>query len=47
MIRTIDWFNEHFREVQSPLLLNDQNIDLYQFYIAKKSGKPNDDFPSK
>ena len=47
MIRTIDWFNEHFKEVQGPLALDDQNIDFYQMYMAKKNGKPNDDFPSK
>ena len=47
MIRTIDWFNEHFKEVQGPLVLDDQNIDFYQLYMAKKTGKPNDDFPSK
>ena len=47
MIRSVDWFNEHFKEVMGPLILNDQNIDYYQLFMAKKSGKPNDDFPSK
>ncbi len=47
MMRTINWFNEHFKEQESPLILNEQNLDLYQLYMAKKSGKPNDDFPSK
>ena len=47
MMRTIDWFNEHFRERQGSLLLNEQNLDFYQLYMAKKNGKPNDDFPSK
>lgn len=47
MMRTINWFNEHFKEQESPLMLNEENLDLYQLYIAKKSGKPNDDFPSK
>lgn len=47
MIRTIDWFNDHFKEVSGPLLLNQDNIEYYQLYMAKKSGKPNDDFPSK
>lgn len=46
MFRTIDWFNEHFKESQSTMLLNDTNFDLYQLYMAKKSGLPNDDFPS-
>jgi hypothetical protein len=46
MIRTIDCLNDHFREDQCPHVLNEQNIELYQLYMAKKSGKPNDDFPS-
>ena len=47
MVRTIDWFNEHLREVGGPLTLDSENIDFYQLYMAKKTGKPNDDFPSK
>lgn len=47
MVRTINWFNEHFKEQESPLMLNEQNLDFYQLYMAKKTGKPNDDFPSK
>lgn len=46
MVRAIDWFNEHLREKASHYLLDDRNIDLYELYMAKKSGKPNDDFPS-
>lgn len=46
MIRTIDWFNEHFKECMSPLVLDEQNLEFYQLYMAKKTGKPNDDFPS-
>ena len=47
MVRGIDWFNEHLKEKSSPFLLDDRNLDLYELYMAKKSGKPNDDFPSK
>ena len=47
MIRVIDWFNEHLKEVKAPYTLNDQMFEYYQLYMAKKNGKPNDDFPSK
>jgi hypothetical protein len=47
MIRTIDWFNEHFKESKALYVLEDQKLDDYQLYMAKKTGKPNDDFPSK
>jgi hypothetical protein len=47
MIRAVDWFNEHFREVGNAWLLSEDNIEYYQLYMAKKNGKPNDDFPSK
>ena len=47
MMQTIDWFNDHFRERQAPLILNEQTLEYYQLYMAKKNGKPNDDFPSK
>lgn len=47
IIRAIDWFNEHFRERNSPFIMEDLDLDVYQFYMAKKNGKPNDDFPSK
>lgn len=46
-MRAVDWFNEHLKERRNPLLLDDRNIDLYSLYMAKKTGKPNDDFPSK
>jgi len=46
-VRAVDWFNEHLKERRNPLLLDDRNIDLYSLYMAKKTGKPNDDFPSK
>jgi hypothetical protein len=47
MVRTIDWFNQHFLDVDSPYIMDDQQIEFYQLYMAKKNGKPNDDFPSK
>lgn len=46
IVRAVDWFNEHLKERRNPLLLDDRNIDLYSLYMAKKTGKPNDDFPN-
>ena len=28
-------------------MLEDRNLDLFSLYMAKKTGKPNDDYPSK
>ena len=44
---TVDWFSKHFSEVESPLALDESNPDFFQLYMAKKTGIPNDDFPSK
>lgn len=46
MVRTIDWFNEHLKQEAGNHLLEDRNLEVYQLYMAKKNGKPNDDFPS-
>ena len=47
IVRAVDWFNEHLKERKSNLVLDDSNLDPYFLYMAKKTGKPNDDFPSK
>ncbi|CDW78061.1 UNKNOWN [Stylonychia lemnae] len=46
IIRAIDWFNEHLKERQAQHILEDRNLDYYFLYMAKKTGKPNDDFPN-
>jgi hypothetical protein len=43
----VDWFNESFKELKNPYVLEDTNLDSYQLFMAKKTGKPKDDFPSK
>lgn len=47
IVRAVDWFNEHLKERRSDFILEDSNLDFYQLFMAKKTGKPNDDFPSK
>ena len=46
IVRAVDWFNEHLKEKSSGFTLEDRNLDYYFLYMAKKTGKPNDDFPS-
>lgn len=46
IVRAVDWFNEHLKERNRLYVLEDHNLDYYSLYMAKKTGKPNDDFPS-
>ena len=44
--RAVDWFNENLKESRNQYYLEEQNLDVYQLFMAKKNGKPKDDFPS-
>ena len=50
VVDCLDQFNQRLNEVNAPYRLADE-ADLiannYNVYIAKKNGKPNDDYPCK
>ena len=46
-MRAIDWFNEHFTASNNGYSIEDTNLTKTYLYMAKKNGKPNDDFPCK
>ena len=44
--RAVDWFNENLQEHKVPYFFEeDSALNQYQLHMAKKTGKPNDDFP--
>eukprot|EP00347_Sterkiella_histriomuscorum_P018397 403345659 len=46
IVRAIDWFNEHLKDRKTNLILEDSDLNFYELFMAKKTGKPNDDFPN-
>ena len=42
--RAVDWFSNYLRENRSEYELDENNLDHYQLYWAKKNGRAKDDY---